>query len=62
MNCPKNKAIVKETQIIHYPFKFICKIGSGSYGYVYKCLNLETNNIVALKKCIVREGEEQEGI
>ena len=31
------------------------KIGSGSYGYVYKCRNRETGDIVAIKKFLETE-------
>ena len=30
-------------------YKVMKKIGEGSYGDVYKCLDLETNNYVAVK-------------
>lgn len=31
------------------------KIGSGSYGYVYKCRNKDTGQIVAIKKFLETE-------
>jgi len=31
-------------------FTKICKLGEGSYGDVYKCNDIENNEIIALKK------------
>lgn len=38
-----------EKQIAHYKFNLHNKIGHGSYGIVYKGLNLNNNQQVALK-------------
>lgn len=36
------------------------KVGEGTYGTVYKCIQLSTNRVVALKK--IRLDDEEEGV
>ena len=41
-------------------FKKVSRIGEGTYGYVYKAINRETNEVVALKR-IILHNERQDG-
>jgi len=41
-------------------YKKLEKVGSGTYGVVYKALDVETNEIIALKKMILEV--ENEGV
>ncbi|CEI94839.1 hypothetical protein G6F70_003165 [Rhizopus microsporus] len=40
-----------ETFTIHKQYKIIRKVGAGSYGSVCSALNVNTNEVVAIKKC-----------
>ncbi|CAO3678614.1 unnamed protein product [Rhizopus stolonifer] len=40
-----------ETFTINKQYKIIRKVGAGSYGSVCSALNVNTNEVVAIKKC-----------
>ena len=62
---PKRPSVIKSTPPIDYPnrdiseFNKLLKVGEGSYGTVYKALDIRSNEIVAMKR--VKMEHEHEG-
>lgn len=57
-----NQDSVQDSDILIPPYKKIELLGAGTYGKVYKCQNLTSDEIVAIKKTSIPQNEQYVGI